>query len=62
MYSRNPIFCAIAASAIGITTGGDFVNYFVVGFLFKCAVELLVMPLTMVVIRVLKDREASYWA
>ena len=33
------IFCAIAASAIGISTGGDFVNYFVVGFLFKCAVE-----------------------
>jgi uncharacterized integral membrane protein (TIGR00697 family) len=56
------IFCAIAASAIGISTGGDFVNYFVVGFLFKCAVELLVMPLTMLVIRVLKDREESYWA
>ncbi len=41
---------------------GDFVNYFVVGFIFKCAVELLVMPLTMLVIRVLKDREESYWA
>jgi uncharacterized integral membrane protein (TIGR00697 family) len=56
------IFCAIAASAIGISTGGDFLNYVVVGFLFKCAVELLVMPLTMVVIRLLKQREASYWA
>jgi len=56
------IFCAIAASAIGISTGGQFLNYFVVGFLFKCAVELLVMPLTMVVIRLLKQREASYWA
>jgi len=56
------IFCAIAASAIGITTGGQFVNYFVVGFIFKCAVELLVMPITMIVIRVLKQREPSYWA
>ena len=56
------IFCAVAASAIGITTGGQFVNYFVVGFVFKCAVELLVMPLTMVVIRVLKQREPTYWA
>lgn len=56
------IFCAIAASAIGISTGGDFLNYFVVGFLFKCAVELLVMPLTMIVIRVLKQREPTYFA
>lgn len=56
------IFCAIAASAIGITTGGQFLNYFVVGFVFKCAIELLVMPITMVVIRTLKQREPSYWA
>ena len=56
------IFCAIAASAIGITTGGQFVNYFVVGFVFKCAVELLVMPVTMRLIRVLKLREPSYAA
>jgi len=56
------IFCAVAASAIGITTGGQFVNYVVVGFVFKCAVELVVMPVTMVVIRVLKNREPSYWA
>ena len=56
------IFCAIAASAIGITTMGGFWNYFVVGFVYKCAVELLVMPLTVVVIRVLKKREPTYWA
>ncbi|MCD9198272.1 queuosine precursor transporter [Aeromicrobium wangtongii] len=56
------IFCAIAASAIGITTGGQFLNYVVVGFVFKCAVELLVMPVTMLVIRILKQREPSYWS
>jgi uncharacterized integral membrane protein (TIGR00697 family) len=56
------IFCAIAASAIGITTGGQFVNYVVVGFVFKCAVELVVMPVTMVIIGILKRREPSYAA
>ncbi|MBC7630388.1 queuosine precursor transporter, partial [Aeromicrobium sp.] len=55
------IFCAIASSAIGITTMGGFWNYFVVGFVYKCGVELLVMPLTVVVIRLLKNREPSYW-
>jgi uncharacterized PurR-regulated membrane protein YhhQ (DUF165 family) len=56
------IFCAIASSAIGITTMGQFWNYFVVGYVYKCAVELIVMPFTMVVIGWLKNREPSYWA
>ncbi|MCW2749795.1 MAG: hypothetical protein JWR83_905 [Aeromicrobium sp.] len=55
------IFCSIAASAIGITTGGQFVNYFVVGFVFKCSVEIVVSPVTMLVINALKDREPTYW-
>jgi uncharacterized integral membrane protein (TIGR00697 family) len=55
------IFCAIAASAIGITTGGQFVNYFVVGFVFKCAVEIIVSPVTMLAIKALKRREPTYW-
>ena len=54
------LFCAIAASAIGITTGGAFLNYFIVGVLFKCAVELLVMPVTVVVIARLKAAEPTY--
>ncbi len=56
------IFCAIAASAIGITTMSQYWNYFVVGYIYKCAVEFIVMPLTMVVIKWLKSRETSYWA
>ncbi|MCW2747873.1 MAG: hypothetical protein JWP10_1015 [Nocardioidaceae bacterium] len=55
------IFCAIAASAIGITTMGQFWNYFIVGFVYKCAVELLVMPITVAVITWLKRAEKSYW-
>lgn len=55
------IFCAIASSAIGITTFSAFVNYFVVGVVFKVGVEFLVMPVTMLVIGWLKRREPSYW-
>ena len=54
------LFCAIAASAIGITGFGGFLNYFVVGVLFKCAVELLVMPVTVTVIARLKAAEPTY--
>ena len=56
------IFCAIAATAIGIDSMGTFWNYFVVGFIYKTAVELLVMPITMTVIAWLKRREPTYWA
>jgi uncharacterized integral membrane protein (TIGR00697 family) len=55
------LFCAIAASAIGITSMGVFWNYFVVGVIYKVAVELVVMPLTIVVIGWLKQHEATYW-
>ena len=54
------LFCAIAASAIGITTMGTFWNYFLVGVIYKCAVEFLVMPLTVVVIGWIKRREPTY--
>lgn len=56
------IFCAIAASAIGITSMGQFWNYFVIGFVYKVAVEIIISPLTMAVIGLLKRRETSYFA
>lgn len=54
------IFCSIAASVIGISTVGGFVNYVVVGYLYKCAVEVVLMPVTYRVIRWIKRREPSY--
>ncbi|MFT4187955.1 MAG: queuosine precursor transporter [Aeromicrobium sp.] len=54
------LFCAIAASAIGITSMDVFWNYLVVGVLFKIAVEIVVMPLTVAVIAWLKRREPTY--
>lgn len=56
------IFCALAAPVIGIATFGGFLNYFVVGVIFKVLVELAVMPITVQVIAFLKRREPTYWA
>ncbi len=59
-FADTLIFCSIAAGAIGITTGADFVNYVIVGFLWKTLVEVLVMPITYRVIAILKKREPGY--
>jgi len=56
------IFCSIAAGAIGISTAADFVNYVIVGFLWKTLVEVLVMPITYRVIAILKRYEPTYAA
>jgi uncharacterized integral membrane protein (TIGR00697 family) len=54
------LFCAIAASAIGIDSWGAFLNYFVVGVLFKVSVEVAVLPITVRVIAALKAAEPTY--
>lgn len=56
------IFCSIAASVIGITDFGMFLNYVVVGFLYKTMVEFLFVPVTALVIGWVKKREPSYGA
>ncbi|WP_405474573.1 queuosine precursor transporter [Paenarthrobacter ilicis] len=54
------IFCSIAASVIGVTDAGSFVNYVLVGFLYKTAVEILFVPITVLVVGWIKKREPSY--
>ncbi|MFE4194445.1 queuosine precursor transporter [Paenarthrobacter sp. NPDC056912] len=54
------IFCSIAASVIGITDAGMFVNYVLVGFVYKTAVEFLFVPVTVLVVGWIKKREPSY--
>ncbi|MCC8929123.1 MAG: queuosine precursor transporter [Rhodococcus sp. (in: high G+C Gram-positive bacteria)] len=54
------IFCAIAAGVIGITTWHDFINYVIVGFVWKTLVEILVLPITYQVIGYIKKREPTY--
>jgi queuosine precursor transporter len=56
------IFCSIAASVIGITDFGTFVNYVVVGFVYKTLVEFIFVPVTSLVIGWVKKREPSYGA
>lgn len=56
------IFCAVAAPVIGITDMPNFINYVVVGFVYKTAIEIIFVPVTSLVIRWFKNREPSYAA
>ena len=40
------LFCAIAASVIGIATPGDFINYVLVGFVWKTLMEVILLSVT----------------
>lgn len=54
------VFCVIAANAIGITTGGQLVNYIVIGIVGKVLIEIAILPLTVAVIAWFKRTEPSY--
>lgn len=56
-FGDTLLFCAIAATAIGISTAPDFINYVVVGFLWKTAIEVILMPVTTAVIKWIKAKE-----
>lgn len=45
-FADTLLFCSIAASVIGIDSAGAFVNYVVVGFVWKTAMEVLLLPVT----------------
>lgn len=59
-FADTLIFCSIAAGVIGISTWGEFVNFVIVGFLWKTLVEILVLPLTYRAIAYVKKREPTY--
>ena len=54
------VFCSIAAGAIGITSFGDFVVYTALGWFYKTAVEVVLLPVTYRVIAYIKRREPTY--
>lgn len=54
------VFCAIAASVIGITSFGDFVTYTAQGWLYKTVIEVALLPITYRVIGYIKRREPTY--
>lgn len=56
------VFCTIAATAIGITTVGQWANYTFFGFLYKTLLQYAVMPVTAYVIGRTKRHEPTYQA
>jgi uncharacterized integral membrane protein (TIGR00697 family) len=54
------VFCSIAASAIGISTFKDFAMYTALGWFYKTAVEVVMLPVTYRVIAFIKRREPTY--
>jgi queuosine precursor transporter len=59
-FADTLVFCSIAAGAIGISTWRDFVTYVALGWVYKTAVEVLVLPITYRVIAYIKRREPTY--
>ena len=53
------IFCAIAAAVIGIETPAQFINYVVVGFLWKTLMEVVLVPVTYQVIAWVRNVERN---
>ena len=54
------VFCTIAF--YGVITGADFVNYVIVGYLYKTLLEVVLLPVTYRVIAKVKANEPSYVA
>ncbi len=54
------VFCTIAF--YGVITGVEFLNYVVAGYLLKCAIEIICLPITYRVIAWMKGHEPSYEA
>lgn len=52
------VFCTIAF--YGIITGGEFVNYVIVGYLYKTLLEVVLLPITYRVIAAVKKHEPTY--
>ncbi len=60
-FADTLIFCALATT-IGPIPSELFLNYFITGYVFKCAVEVVLLPVTYRVIAAIKKREPTYVA
>lgn len=52
------LFCTVAFA--GVISGADFLNYVITGYVYKCAVEIFMSPLSIQVIRLVKHGEVNY--
>jgi catechol 2,3-dioxygenase-like lactoylglutathione lyase family enzyme len=55
------LFCLIAFAGV-FPTWGSLIGYTVTGYLYKVAVEVILLPVTLAVIRAIKRREPEYAA
>ena len=55
------LFCVIAFVGV-FPTWGSLIGYTVTGYLYKVAVEVILLPVTLLVIRAIKRREPEYGA
>ncbi|QRZ61383.1 queuosine precursor transporter [Rothia sp. ZJ932] len=53
------IFCSIAAPILGIETLPQFFNYLLVGYAYKCLVEVVLVPITYPLIQWFKKKETA---
>ena len=56
-FGDTLLFCAIAASVIGVDSVSGFINYVIVGFFWKTLIEVVLLPITTRVIAWVKKRE-----
>ncbi len=52
------VFCTIAF--YGVITGADFLNYVIVGYLYKTLLEVVLLPITYRVVKHVKAKEVTY--
>ena len=57
-FADTLVFCAVAF--YGVITGAEFLNYVLVGYLYKTLLEVVLLPVTYPVIRAVKRREPTY--
>jgi uncharacterized integral membrane protein (TIGR00697 family) len=57
-FADTLVFCTIAF--YGVITGAEFVNYVLVGYIYKTMLEVFLLPVTYPVIGWVKRREPSY--
>ena len=57
-FADTVVFCTVAF--FGVITGGDFLTYVLIGFLYKTAIEALLLPVTYRIVAAVKRHEPSY--
>lgn len=57
-FADTLVFCTIAF--YGVITGADFINYVITGYLYKTAIEAILLPVTYRVVAAVKKREPTY--